>query len=253
MILRRLGNKSKIAQDVIKHFPEHKIYIDMFFGAGGIFFNKPKAKYNILNDIDSDVFNLYNVVSNSKDELKEAFEIMPIHSDLFDYWKQNKEVEPIRKAVRFLMLSNFGYMGKPDTLKMVCGNEKTQFYKYYEATYEKIKDCRFMNYDFRKVLNKIDYVSYDPVKSAFIYADPPYLGTGNNYKEIFTEQDSEDLFELLVNSGLMFAMSEFDSKFILNQAKQRNLNIIYIGERQNMKNRKTEILVTNYKKAPTLF
>ena len=45
MILRRLGNKSKIAADIQKHFPQHKIYIEPFFGAGGMFFNKPKAKY----------------------------------------------------------------------------------------------------------------------------------------------------------------------------------------------------------------
>ena len=41
-------------------------------------------------------------------------------------------------------------------------------------------------------------------------------------------------------------MSEFDHPFILEQAKQRNLNVIIIGERQNLKNRRTEILVTNY-------
>ena len=48
-------------------------------------------------------------------------------------------------------------------------------------------------------------------------------------------------------------MSEFDNPMILDLAKQMNLNVIIIGERQNMKNRKTEILVTNYQKAPTLF
>ena len=42
-------------------------------------------------------------------------------------------------------------------------------------------------------------------------------------------------------------MSEFDHPFILEQAKQRDLNIIYIGERRNLKNKRTEILVTNYK------
>ena len=70
MILRRLGNKQAIAQDIIKYFPEHKIYIEPFFGAGGMFFNKPKAKYNIVNDLDSDVFNLYITVVNQKEELK---------------------------------------------------------------------------------------------------------------------------------------------------------------------------------------
>ena len=35
-------------------------------------------------------------------------------------------------------------------------------------------------------------------------------------------------------------MSEFDNEFIMQQAKERKLNI-YIGERQNLKNRRTEI------------
>ena len=59
MILRRLGNKQAIAQDIIKYFPEHKAYIEPFFGAGGMFFNKPKAKYNIVNDIDSEAAKRY--------------------------------------------------------------------------------------------------------------------------------------------------------------------------------------------------
>lgn len=52
MILRRLGNKQAIAHKIIPYFPPHKIYIEPFFGAGGMFFNKPKAKYNIVNDLD---------------------------------------------------------------------------------------------------------------------------------------------------------------------------------------------------------
>lgn len=108
MILRRLGNKSKIAHKIQEYFPPHKIYIEPFFGAGGMFFNKPKAKYNIVNDLDSDVFNLFQVVMNQKDELKEAFYMMQIHSDLLEYWKENEEIEPIKKALRFLFLSNMG-------------------------------------------------------------------------------------------------------------------------------------------------
>jgi len=33
MILRRIGNKKKIAADIHKFFPPHKIYIEPFFGA----------------------------------------------------------------------------------------------------------------------------------------------------------------------------------------------------------------------------
>lgn len=72
MILRRLGNKQAIAEKIIPYFPAHKIYIEPFFGAGGMFFNKPKAKYNIVNDLDSDVFNLFDIILNRKDGLKKC-------------------------------------------------------------------------------------------------------------------------------------------------------------------------------------
>ena len=106
MILRRLGNKQAIAQDIIKYFPEHKAYIEPFFGAGGMFFNKRKAKYNMVNDLDSDVFNLYQVLKNNKDELIKEFKMMPIHADLLKYWKENNETEPIKKALRLLAAMN---------------------------------------------------------------------------------------------------------------------------------------------------
>lgn len=44
MILRRIGNKKRLLQKIISFFPKHEIYIEPFFGAGGIFFSKPLAK-----------------------------------------------------------------------------------------------------------------------------------------------------------------------------------------------------------------
>ena len=105
-----------------------------------MFFNKPKSLYNIVNDIDSDVFNLFQVVMNQKEELEQAFYIMPIHSDLLDYWKENKEDEPIRKALRFLFLSNFTYLGKQDTLRTNPDNSKRILYEKISQTHNFIFD-----------------------------------------------------------------------------------------------------------------
>ena len=253
MILTRLGNKRRIAKDIIKYFPAHRTFIDMFFGAGGLFFSKSLSDYNFCNDIDDDVFNLYMMLQSKKEELIDAIEIMPITESLLSYWNKNKESDKIKKAVRFLMLSNFGYMGKPNTLcfGQDYGNMKKVILDNIEQTLKKIKYVHFMNCDFRKVLCKIKF--RDNENEAFVYADPPYLGTDNNYSQSFTEQDTKDLFELLVSSGLKFAISEFDNDFVVNLANDYKLNIITIGERQNMKNRRTEILVTNYKKPLSLF
>lgn len=251
MILRRLGNKKKIAQEIIQYFPEHKIYIEPFFGAGGMFFSKPKAKYNIVNDLDSDVFNLFMVVMNQKEELEKAFYMMPIHSDLLDYWKKHEETDPIKKALRFLFLSNLTHMGTGNAIMNGAENPKNVFFNRINKTFELLENIQFFNKDFRKFLS----IPKDKNNGdSFIYCDPPYINTCEDQYGSFTQSDSLDLFNCLEETGCKWAMSEFDHQFILEQAKQRGLNVITIGERHNLKNRRTEILVTNYKNIqPELF
>lgn len=255
MILRRLGNKKKIAQKIQAHFPAHSIYIEPFFGAGGMFFNKPKAKYNIVNDLDSDVYNLFWVVMNQKKELEEAFYIMPIHQDLFDYWNKNKETERIKRALRFILLSNFGYMGKPETIALQITLPAQQFIKYLEKTQDLLFNVKFSNNDFRKFLKSFAWRSEIEKLNALIYSDSPYLNSTDTYSDSDTwiETDSLDLLNCLEATGCKFALSEFNHPFIINQAKERGLNVITIGERQTLKNRQVEILVTNYIKQKELF
>jgi DNA adenine methylase len=254
MILRRLGNKKKIASEIQKYFPQHKIYIEPFFGAGGMFFNKPKAKYNIVNDLDSDVFNLFQVVMNQKEELEKAFYMMPIHSDLLDYWKNNKETDPIKKALRFLFLSNLTYLGKGSNITYNTNDSKINVMALIDKTNKFIFDVLFNNCDCIKFINDICFRHGQQDKDrSFVYCDPPYLGTNDNYSNSFTEEQSESLFNTLEETKCKFAMSEFDHPFILEQAKKRGLNVHIIGERQNLKNRRVEILVTNYKKQKELF
>lgn len=243
MILRRLGNKSKLAADIIQYSPPHKIYIEPFFGAGGMFFNKPKAQYNIVNDIDSDVFNLFQVVSNQKEELEKAFFEMPIHSDLLDHWKTNKETQPIRKALRFLFLSNFTFMGKGDILRYGSRNDKLNLYENLNDTFKFMHDVQFANFDFRVFLKSIEYRD---LENTFIYADKPYSETNDNYSNDWTAQDDIDLLQVLDSTNIKYAVSEFEGSHFEKLALEKGLNKIVIGERQNLKNRRVEILLCNY-------
>ena len=172
---------------------------------------------------------------------------------MLEYGK-NKETEPIKKALRFLLRSNFTYSGTGTALIFTSADSKGQLIKMLDETNKMIFGVQFDNDDFRRFLKKPNFTKGDNFRNeSFIYCDPPYLGTRDNYNNSFTEQDSIDLFDCLQATGCKFAMSEFDHPFILNQAKERRLNVIYIGERINLKNKRTEILVTNYKNNPTLF
>jgi DNA adenine methylase len=251
MILRRLGNKKKVAKDIIQHFPPHKVYLSPFFGAGGIFFNKPKAKYNLVNDLDSDVFNLFQVVMNQKQELEEAFYMMPIHSDLLEYWKKNEETEPVKKALRFLFLSNLIQPTTGDILRKGYFNSKEITANGLKDSFDFLKNnnIRFFNEDFRKFISLHYFQKNRPLEkiNTFIYNDPPYQNTSDNYSHSFTKQDLIDLIEVNIETGCKFAISEFNSDVVLELAKQYELEVITIGERQNLKNRRTEILLVNYR------
>lgn len=250
MILRRNGNKSQIAEKIIPYFPPHKIYIEPFFGAGGMFFNKPKVKYNFLNDIDNDVFNLFMMVMKRRNELYEVVENMPIHQSLMKYWKKNKETDELLKAVRFLFISNFTYLAKGYNLKFTADNTKEILLSRIEPTFKYLKDAKFMCVDFREVLKQISFqCALDLTKKSdcFIFSDAPYFGTEGWYTTNDNKiQDLTDCMDMLCNSDIRFAMSEFDNEIVLQEAKKRSLNINIIGERRNMKNRRTEILITNY-------
>ncbi|UUC45564.1 DNA adenine methylase [Flavobacterium cerinum] len=248
MILTRPGNKRKIVKKIAPFFPDHKLRIEPFFGAGGSFFSLPKPKYSILNDLDGDVVNLYLTVLNKKEQLIEELIKVPVCDGLMKYWYRHQETDEVMKAVRFLFLSNFTYMGKGYTVRYGIDNSKRNILKNIDSVFFSLQDCKIMNVDFREVLKKISFSSTVTRKSdSFIYMDPCYLETENFYKvPKWTKQDTLDCLDIMVDSGINCAMSEFDHEFVLTEAKKRDLNIIEIGERQNINNRKTEVLITNY-------
>ena len=247
MILSRIGNKTQIATEIQKYFPEHRNYVEMFFGAGGMFFNKPIALHNVCNDLDDDVYNLFKVLRENKEQLVDALIKTPIHQTLFKDWYKNKEQDPIWKAVRFLVLSNFSLLGKSDTLSFSQSHTKKVLLEKIDKTFIQIQNVRFMNCDFRKVIPQLAFRSNRPNQRlyTFIYADPPYLGTTSNYDlPKWNYDDAKDLIEICKNTDLKMAISEFDNPKILEMAK--GLNVYQICERKNLKNRRNEILITNY-------
>jgi DNA adenine methylase len=258
MILRRLGNKNRISQNIIKHFPKHESYIEPFFGTGSIFFNKSLVKYNFLNDIDSEIHNLFLQVRFNKENLKNELQSFPYHKDCWNWIKTQNFDEPVLKATKFIVLSNYGFLGKPDTIKYGLDNHKQHLIENLDKTFDlfcKNTHLQFNNCDFRNFIKQIFFRDENSFKKSFCYSDPPYLGTGDNYnmQSNWTEKDVIDCMDITFNSGFKGAMSEFNHPFILQQAKERNLNVITIGERQNLKNRRTEILILNYQVAKSLF
>lgn len=247
-LLRRLGDKQGVASLILPYFPAHDIYIEPFFGAGGMFLSKPRARHNFLNDNDEEVFNLYMVVLNDRERLRFELSRMPVHQSLWKYWKTEIPADPVMKAVRFLFYSNFGYMGKDNTLHHSDVDPRSMALEEIERI--DLGNCHFTCGDFEAAIRSIvlrDALAWE--NRAFTYCDPPYLGQQHNYEkgDAWNEGELSRLLDVLEWRGYKYAVSEFDNQVVLEMARSRGLHVTVIGERQNMKNRRTEILVTNYR------
>lgn len=225
----------------------------MFFGSGSVFFNKyPVSQYNILNDLDNDVYNCFVVLQRHKQELVDYINSIPYHREFLNEARYRTPDNDVEKAAYFLFVSNYTLYGKGDTLKFGTENAQAILLKNLEKTYKFLVNVntKFTNVDFREVLGKIQKRK---MSKMFIYCDPPYLNTVDNYSNSFKKQDVIDLMDVLKDSGNMFAYSEFDNEFVVDEAKKRGFDIKVIGERQSLKNRNTEILIVNYEVNNDLF
>jgi DNA adenine methylase len=252
--LRRLGKKNEIAPILAKCVPENfNTIISLFCGTGSFEFNFiDKVSYLFLNDLDSNAFNLYQVLNTQPDDLIEEFEMLPTGSDSWNYFKKTEFETPLKKAVKFLYLSNFGYMGMSGVIFLGKDNSKKQLQKNIKNFVKHIcgsekTTIQYLNCDFEKVFDKISFQNKSVLDTVFTFADPPYLDCANNYDTPeFTLSDHERLQNYLINSGTNFMICEFDNPEIIELSEKNNLFITEIAERRNMVNRRTEIIITNY-------
>ena len=261
----RVGSKQRIAQKIISFFPSHDVYIEPFGGVGGVFFHKTPVAYNYINDSDMDLFNLLQFVSGHKDfdnafeQLLEAHALLPYHIDFFKLYT-DKHYEPkndLDRALMFLVRSNWGFLGKWDTMKFGIENSK-------KMTEKRLKDVAlfFKKYGNSIAINNCDWLKFmesfslrDDMdkRRILVYLDPPYCETfGGTYESGgFSKDDTEALFSYFSANNYRTAISEFETDFTKEMAKKYGFQMIVIGERQNLKDRQNEVLFVNYKTVAT--
>lgn len=118
-IFKYPGSKWAIAQWVVDHFPdgyERMIYLEPFAGSLAVFFNKAPSSVEVINDIDSDVVNLFRVLRERPEDMERMILLTPFSREEYDLAFEATE-DPLEKARRFLVRANMGIgsrrCGKP--------------------------------------------------------------------------------------------------------------------------------------------
>ena len=205
-VIKYPGAKWGVAPWVISHFPEHRSYLEPFFGSGAVLFTKSRSAIETVNDIDGDVVNLFDWIRKDPARLAHAIRFTPYARDEYDraWAAQYTETDSFRRAVNFYIRMMMGHGFRTTGEKVgwkndVQGREAAYAAKCWAKTPEVIiqaaERLRGVQIENRPAVELIRRFNYQNV---LIYADPPYmLGTRQNRKQYRHEMTDDDHMELL--------------------------------------------------------
>lgn len=246
--ISRMGGKSKLRKVIIDMLPQHTCYVELFFGAGWVYFGKDPSKVEVINDIDKELINLFKMIKYHAPEVERLLQYDFSGRDIFNEYK-NEHVESlteIYRAVRFIYLSSqsfasrcgdygYGTTGKPN-----CHIFCTDILKDLK---ERLRNTYVENLSFEKIIDKYDR------KYTCFFADPPYLET-TGYDSKFGEKEHLLLRDKLSNIKGKFILTINDHPKIREWYKGFNFKEVKVNysicRDQKARGKYNELIITNY-------
>jgi DNA adenine methylase len=244
----RVGGKRHIADIIIEKAPAHETYVEAFVGGGSVFLKKPLAPINVINDLDKNIYDLWNdfktinPIDYSFDPSSNA------NSEIFDKYITTTEYEdPNERFKRNIFLNKYSFNGnmifkcykKPESWrKQTLKGLKDNFTLYKD----KMKDTKVENIDFREIIKK-----YDDYKT-FFYFDPPY-SKNCKYWNYGNDLKVKDMKEALVGIKARFVLSYDDNEEVENVFKDdyylKRIETTYQVKGKGNK-KVSELLISNF-------
>jgi DNA adenine methylase len=113
-IIPWIGGKRRLADVLIQRFPPHTCYVEVFAGAAALFFIRPPAGVEVLNDVNDDLINLYRVVQHHLEEFVRQFKWALSSREVFRWLSDTPPhtLTDIQRAARFYYLQQNCFGGR---------------------------------------------------------------------------------------------------------------------------------------------
>ena len=247
-----VGGKKALREEIYKRMPiKYERYIEVFGGGGWVLFGKKEDKFEVYNDMNSYLVNLFRCVKNRPIEFIKELNFLPLNSReefneikkflkkeeiKYEYMEEqlkiakeslneedfeeilqlfNEEIllDDVKKAVGFYKLIRYSYGSSVKSYGSNVVDIRKTFGTIWEAN-RRLKNTIIENKDFEALIRHYDN------ESAFFYCDPPYYETENYYQNIeFKEADHIRLKETLAEIKGKFLLSYNDCEYIKNLYK----------------------------------
>ncbi|NBV95853.1 MAG: DNA adenine methylase, partial [Actinobacteria bacterium] len=186
----RNGNKYPVKDILIKQFPEHKKYVEPFTGSSAIFFNKPKAEQNVLNDLDERMIQSLRWLKSAPPKDDPEWDKIEFKGSFGSGKDQRLSGTRIANARAFFAKVPRSIIEKMAHFKLagcagfngVFANKPSQIYKVSEKPLQRIETYLDLYKEYLKgvSLETKDYaniIKQHDAPDTFFFIDPPYENT----------------------------------------------------------------------------
>lgn len=247
-----IGGKKALREEIVARFPlNYTRYIEVFGGGGWILFHKdPGRDFEVYNDFNPNLANLYRCVRDHPEELQEELRYV-LNSRLdFDYMKKMMHsgtiLTDIKRAAYFYQLIRYSYASGLDSYGGQPHSMWNNFPLIHQAC-QRLQRVVIENKDFEKLIRQ-----YDRPES-FFYCDPPYYETEDYYQDVgFTRKDHERLANALCSMQGKFLLSYNDCPEIRELYSRPGIiietttRLSNIAQRYEAGKQYAELLISNY-------
>lgn len=237
--------------EILARFPPlYERYVEVFGGAGWVLFHKYPGAFEVFNDRNANLVNLYRCVRDRPEELIAELEFTLNSRFDFDHTKEIMKMPELlpdvkRAALYYQMIRQSYASGLKSYANMphsMWGN-----FPLIRAACGRLQRVVIENKDFSDLIALYDR------EAAFFYCDPPYFATEDYYRDVgFGSSDHERLADALFGIEGMFLLSYNDCEEIRGLYSKPGITIESVSRLDNMAQRYeggkeyAELLISNY-------
>lgn len=257
IVIPYYGGKYMLSKQFVPLIPPHHRYFEVFSGGLSMFFRKEKAEWNVLNDKDNNIVNLYNCIMYDLDKLVYYLDWLPKSRELFDGFrteikeKQHIEIPDPLRAAKYFYCIRHSFNKLIHTPMSMVKDWNKNWMKEFEYSRKKIGGSTIENLDFGDLIDR-----YKPKENDFWYLDPPYFiatDKGDYYQHNFNAEDHirlKEKVDKIHNNGGKFMVSYDHREEVFDLYKEydvRTITLKYQGATdENRSKERKEYLIINY-------
>lgn len=251
------GGKINLIPKILPLIPNHRVYIEPFFGGGAVFFAKEPSEAEVINDTNAMAINFFEVVRGDFENLKEKIEgtlfSRASYTVALSIYRMPHLFSKLAQAWAFYVGTQMGFSCQIGSWGYDKYNKRVKAFRnkkliFDESIVKRLENVQIEHLDALKVIVNRDDTD------VFFYLDPPYPNSNQGHYSGYSMDNFENLLKVLSSLKGKFILSSYPYEILEKYSKKHGWYAKTFdkplsarkAQEGKVRGRKTEVLTVNF-------